>query len=175
MPSINLEMMKQLLQEFSEKEALTNEEINVIETEIVSLEERVNFCRKKLQNLVTDKEKLSAMQERYIIGKFPLPTRTIPSQIHDNLSADTTETKKNVPNQLDSTKDETIKSEQDADNLANTNPNQESKLDTNEIVANVNDNQLTEPADDNQSDNIKKDGSEPIKSINEALKGLFRK
>ena len=72
MPTINLEMMKQLLQEFSEKEALTTEEIGVIEAEILNLETRIESCRTKLKNLNSDKDKLSGMQQRYTSGNFSL-------------------------------------------------------------------------------------------------------
>jgi len=77
MPTINLEMMKQLLEEFSEKEALTTEEINVIEKEIVTLEERIDFCRNKLKNLSTDKDKLNAMKERYASGNFTIDRKSV--------------------------------------------------------------------------------------------------
>lgn len=73
MPTINLEMMKQLLREFSEKEALTTEEIGVIDKEVISLEQRIEDCRTKLKNLSEDKVRLASIQQRYSGGKFISP------------------------------------------------------------------------------------------------------
>lgn len=81
MPTINLEMMKQLLDEFSTKEALVTEEIKVVEEEIRSLKHRIDAYRQKLQNISNDKAKLLAMQERYAMGGF---RRTEDSEIQES-------------------------------------------------------------------------------------------
>jgi hypothetical protein len=80
-------MMKQLLEEFSEKETLTTEEINVIENEISSLSERINFCRNRLMNLSADKEKLAAMKERYLKGNFSQYTNAPSPEIEQSNSS----------------------------------------------------------------------------------------
>lgn len=63
MPS--LEMLKQLLDEFAEKEAHTAEEINVITQRIDELEMRVETSKQKLVSIASDREKLYAMKSRY--------------------------------------------------------------------------------------------------------------
>lgn len=63
MPS--LEMLKKLLDEFSEKEAHTREEINVITEQIGELEKRILTSQQKLSTVAADREKVRAMQARY--------------------------------------------------------------------------------------------------------------
>ena len=182
MPTINLEMMKQLLEEFSEKEALTTEEINVIGKEIVSLEQRVGICRNKLQNLGADKEKLTAMKERYISGKFPPPIRApLPitaqeSNIHSNGVAGISEPLP-TPDSIGSI---------DTSGLTHnpqTGPEESTAKSEPEVQANTA-NPVNQPeyvqieeesAKTSKESDHNKEGSEPIKSINDALKGLFRK
>jgi len=59
-------MMKQLLQEFAEKEALTNEEIKVVEEQRVELEGRILKCQDRLRLVSEDKVKISEMMQRYV-------------------------------------------------------------------------------------------------------------
>lgn len=63
MPSV--EVLKQLLDEFVEKEALINEELKVVNEQIDELHKRLNGCRFKLETIGADREKLIAMQARY--------------------------------------------------------------------------------------------------------------
>lgn len=65
MTPINLEMIKQLLQEFVDKEAVTAEEINVVQQQVQELEARIPRCREKLQLISSDKAKLLSMAQRY--------------------------------------------------------------------------------------------------------------
>lgn len=60
--------MKQLLQEFVEKEALVVEESKVVQQQIEELEGRIQGCREKLKTVSEDKEKITAMQGRYAGG-----------------------------------------------------------------------------------------------------------
>ncbi len=71
MPS--LEMLKKLLDEFSEKEAHAREEINVITEQIGELEKRILNSQKKLSTVATDREKVRAMQARYGGGSTLTP------------------------------------------------------------------------------------------------------
>lgn len=71
MPS--LEMLKKLLDEFSEKEAHAREEINVITEQIGELEKRILNSQKKLSTVATDREKVRAMQARYSGGSTLTP------------------------------------------------------------------------------------------------------
>ncbi len=71
MPS--LEMLKKLLDEFSEKEAHAREEINVITEQIGELEKRILTSQKKLSTVATDREKVKAMQARYSGGSTLTP------------------------------------------------------------------------------------------------------
>jgi len=59
---------------------LTTEEIGVIDKEVSNLEERIEHCRNKLKNLSEDKIRLAAIQERYSDGKFVSPS---PAAIKD--------------------------------------------------------------------------------------------
>jgi hypothetical protein len=65
MSTINLEVMKQLLQEFVEKETLAAEEIKVVQQQIEELEQRAHTCRDKLKTVTEDREKIAAMMQRY--------------------------------------------------------------------------------------------------------------
>lgn len=71
MPS--LEMLKKLLDEFSEKEAHTREEINVITEQIGELEKRILTSQQKLSTVAADREKVRAMQARYSGGSTLTP------------------------------------------------------------------------------------------------------
>jgi len=75
MPTINVEIMQQLLQEFAEKEALTGEEIKVIEQQVLELETRITVCRDRLQNLNEDKDRLATMISRYVGAGSSLPLK----------------------------------------------------------------------------------------------------
>jgi hypothetical protein len=61
-------MLKKLLDEFSEKEAHTREEINVITEQIGELEKRVLASQVKLSTVSGDREKVRMMQDRYSGG-----------------------------------------------------------------------------------------------------------
>jgi hypothetical protein len=132
MPSINLEMMKQLLEEFSEKETLTAEEIGIVEKEISNLEERVNASQVGLSQ---------------VPGKDASVEVKASKRSKDRLSADNTT------------------SEQ-----ALITPNPSVALHTNTET----DSQQIDPVQ-NDSEPPAKDSGKPMKSINEALKGLFSK
>lgn len=76
MVAINPEMLRELLDEFTEKEAVTREEINIITSQIEELELRIESNKEKLASLVRDKEKVNAMQERYLQGNWPKVYKT---------------------------------------------------------------------------------------------------
>jgi len=63
--TINLEMLKQLLQEFIEREALTTEEIKAVEQQSQELGARIEKCREKLRRVNEDKHKIEEMRQRY--------------------------------------------------------------------------------------------------------------
>src|SRR5277367_3458062 len=64
---MNLEMMKQLLADFTEKEALTTEEIKAIQQQSQELEARIQKCRAKLKTVSGDKIKIEEMRQRYAV------------------------------------------------------------------------------------------------------------
>ena len=68
MSTINLDVMKQLLQEFVEKDALASEEIKVVQQEIEELETRIKTCHDKLKVVSEDKQQINAMLQRYAHG-----------------------------------------------------------------------------------------------------------
>lgn len=76
MVAINPEMLRELLDEFTEKEAVTREEINIITSQIEELELRIESNKEKLASLVRDKEKVNSMQERYLQGNWPKVYKT---------------------------------------------------------------------------------------------------
>ena len=65
MTPINLEMIKQLLQEFVDKEAVTTAEINVVQQQIQELDARIEKCKEKLKIISGDREKIVTMTKRY--------------------------------------------------------------------------------------------------------------
>lgn len=72
------EMLKKLLDEFVEKEALVTEELNVIAEQIQELEMRLDKCRARLGTIGTDRQRVLQIKERYAGGVFyersqPLP------------------------------------------------------------------------------------------------------
>jgi hypothetical protein len=66
MPS--LEMLRKLLDEFVEKEALIEEELKVIDEQIVELESKLGTCQERLSTLGVDREKVLRMRQRYLEG-----------------------------------------------------------------------------------------------------------
>jgi hypothetical protein len=202
MPTINLEMMKQLLQEFSEKEALTTEEINVIEKEITTLEERAKTCHSRLQNLDLDKEKLHAMKERYVSGNFPKPERLpfgssssedSPSPTHSS-STENLQTHSSQINNAQTYPPQTASQNSPAvemvasddtsafpENSNNTGASAKPKEVSSPVVSESTAFSVPDQADNNDHQGKSpieegaKESNEPIKSINDALKGLFRK
>ncbi len=163
MATINVEMMQQLLHEFSEKEALTGEEIKVIEQQVLELEARITVCRDRLQFLNEDKDRLAAMMSRYVDGINP-PAQSLavkgtssklksvarlPDKQAGQTYARTTSTGQKIP--AVSEKNSLI---EDLEPIAE----EESRKD-----------------EAGSKDAGSAGGDDAIKSINDALKGLFRK
>lgn len=65
MSTINIDVMKQLLIEFVEKEAFATEEITVVKQQIDELEKRIQGCKEMLRLVSEDKEKIATMKIRY--------------------------------------------------------------------------------------------------------------
>jgi hypothetical protein len=72
MAAINLEMLRELLGEFTEKELVLREERDIIEQQIVELDSRIEQNKKKLDGLSKDREKVDAMRERYLSGNWKI-------------------------------------------------------------------------------------------------------
>ncbi len=197
MPTINLEMMKQLLEEFAEKEALTTEEISIIENEITSLEERVIYCRNKLQNLGADKERLVAMKERYVKGNFTQYMQTAsPGLAEERTGAMASSVLPPVRPASGAIKSPTTKKGTHPDLISSSESEADAGDKTSEIAvpsqtqiaaSSPNSNETSAPESPEEADTLTQDGkknteetatdkedNKPI-SINEALKGLFRK
>lgn len=64
------DMLKQLLDEFIEKEALVTEELKVVNEQIVELESRLGVCRSRLSTIGTDRDKVLQIRTRYADGTF---------------------------------------------------------------------------------------------------------
>jgi hypothetical protein len=78
MSSINPEMLKQLLSEFEEKEAVCLEEINAITEQITELEKRIVSSKERLGSVAKDREKIGAMKQRYAEGDWSSVLARIP-------------------------------------------------------------------------------------------------
>lgn len=72
MVAINPEMLRELLDEFTEKEEVTREEMNAINQQIAELEKRIESSKIKLAGLNKDREKIDLMRERYLSGNWKL-------------------------------------------------------------------------------------------------------
>jgi hypothetical protein len=82
----SLEMLKKLLDEFAEKEAHTREEINVVTQQIVELEQRAESARTRQLGIAGDRDRLNEMKGHYAGGAIarraaagggvPLPVQT---------------------------------------------------------------------------------------------------
>ena len=70
MVAINLEMLRELLAEFTEKETVLREEKDIIEQQILELDARIASNQKKLDSLNGDRSKVDAMRERYLSGNW---------------------------------------------------------------------------------------------------------
>jgi len=70
MSSINPEMLKQLLSEFEEKEAVCQEEIIAITDQIAELEKRIESSKERLGSVARDREKIGQMKQRYAEGDW---------------------------------------------------------------------------------------------------------
>lgn len=80
------EMLKKLLDEFVEKEALVTEELKVIAEQIEELESRLEKCRARLGTIGTDRRRVLDIKQRYAGGVFyerseqPQPAQPQPVQ-----------------------------------------------------------------------------------------------
>lgn len=70
MALIDSDKLRALLDDFTEKEAVTREEINEIENQIKELEERVKLSRERLVEVSRDIERVDAMRNRYAGGDW---------------------------------------------------------------------------------------------------------
>ncbi|MDZ4832648.1 MAG: hypothetical protein SGJ27_02485 [Candidatus Melainabacteria bacterium] len=70
MSSINPEMLKQLLSEFEEKQAVCREEIIEINNQIQELEQRIESSKERLSSVARDREKIGSMKQRYQDGDW---------------------------------------------------------------------------------------------------------
>ncbi|MBX9667935.1 MAG: hypothetical protein K2X93_09970 [Candidatus Obscuribacterales bacterium] len=77
MPSINPEMLKQLLQEFEEKQAVCREEIIAISEQIGELEKRITSSKERLTSVARDREKVGQMRKRYADGDWSAVIQTL--------------------------------------------------------------------------------------------------
>jgi hypothetical protein len=66
----SLEMLKKLLDEFVEKEALVNEELTVITEQIEEMESRLEKCRVRLGTIGADRTRVIEIKQRYSGGEF---------------------------------------------------------------------------------------------------------
>lgn len=62
--------IKELLDDFAEKEALAKAEISEIEDQIAELEERIVSSKERLESVAKDKEKVYLMRNRYAEGNW---------------------------------------------------------------------------------------------------------
>lgn len=75
------EMLKKLLEEFAEKEALANEELKYVNEQIMQLEAKLEDCRRRLSTIGGDREKVLSMRTRYLEGVFENLPRAAVAQV----------------------------------------------------------------------------------------------
>lgn len=187
MPTINVEMMKQLLQEFTEKEALTGEEIKAIEQQVAELNDRIGGCHEKLKNLNEDRERLSAMTSRYVDGKFSSPGNISmgkePEMVGLPGLAAGSSFSKNRPTSQPAkieNKSADLGTSEDQSEQATTHIKTEPAVETPTAWSDQEEKVESEASSESKTADKGKaaesgSGDDAIKSINEALKGLFRK
>lgn len=76
--------IKELLDDFQEKEALNKEEISEIEKQISELEERIVSSRERLESVARDREKVEMMKNRYAGGDWSDVLDKSSGRIRDN-------------------------------------------------------------------------------------------
>lgn len=69
------EMLRKLLDDFVEKEALVQEELKVIVEQIDELERRLELCRSRLSTIGTDRDRVLQIRGRYADGTFYSPSQ----------------------------------------------------------------------------------------------------
>jgi hypothetical protein len=77
----NQEVLKKLIEDFVEKEALVAEEIQIIHDEIGQLHARLEQCRQRLSTIGGDRQKVLAIKERCLTGNgqlLSLPVHQLP-------------------------------------------------------------------------------------------------
>jgi hypothetical protein len=154
MPTINVEMMQKLLQEFTDKETLTGEEIKVIEEQVHELEGRIGMCRERLQNLNEDKDRLAQMMSRYVGNANPSS-----SSARSGAKAKAATKPLERPQAMAASV---------ADNQSTSASNKDAVIEELELAPGG-------EAGQTETDKQGAGGDDAIKSINDALKGLFRK
>ncbi len=77
MSSINVDMLKQLLDDFLAKEQLTGQEITATEQKINELKVQIESCQQKLFVVAQDREKIAQMMQRYTNQESLAPASTI--------------------------------------------------------------------------------------------------
>ena len=76
--------IKELLDDFQEKEALNKEEISEIEKQISELEDRIVSSRERLESVARDREKVEMMKNRYAGGDWSDVLDKASDRIRDN-------------------------------------------------------------------------------------------
>lgn len=76
--------IKELLDDFAEKEALAKAEISEIEDQIAELEERIVSSRERLESVAKDKEKVYLMRNRYAEGNWSDVLEKASERIQEN-------------------------------------------------------------------------------------------
>ncbi|MBX9688376.1 MAG: hypothetical protein K2X27_16830, partial [Candidatus Obscuribacterales bacterium] len=67
------DMLRQLLEKFSNETALIEEEYKLIHEQISQLEQRLAECQEKQGQVLKDRERVLSIRERYLNGKFEAP------------------------------------------------------------------------------------------------------
>lgn len=67
------DMLKQLLEKFSNETAMIEEEYKLIHEQISQLEQKLAECQNKQVQVLKDREKVLAIKQRYLDGKFEPP------------------------------------------------------------------------------------------------------
>lgn len=74
------DMLKQLLEKFSNETAMIEEEYKLINEQIAQLEQRLADCEEKKVAVLKDKDRVLGMRDRYLHGKFEAPPELLQAQ-----------------------------------------------------------------------------------------------
>jgi hypothetical protein len=181
MATINVEVLKQLLDDFTEKQAMCAEEIVAIEQQIGELQELIASCRQKMEVVSQDRAKVFEMMNRYGAQAAAAPRMTLVKPVQQAQTQTIIETQTvQVANGRPEVAAGSMAAKAAAAQMAKAAPVQTSAPVANplraiqaaQVAAPQAHQQIQPPPPPVAAPSIEED--ETVKNINDALRGLFR-